>query len=191
MTISVVEYSPAYKDQFLEFCEQQSKLADPAAVNMKSLPELLTTDRFDSPLGVFYLLVDDNKLIGCSGVYKSYFNRKIALAGTRTWISPEYRHLSLNGFYLLPAQKQWAIENRCKQIALCFNDYNKNLMKVFVRPRLSESNDRIVNRPPSHLFYSNINELPFPVNIQDTKQWVLYEKIDTDWEFDWSKIKCF
>lgn len=191
MTFNVVEYSSLYTDQFLNFCEQQSKLNDPAASNMASLPALLETDRFTQSKGIFYLLLESEQIIGCSGIYKSDFNRKIALAGTRTWIIPEYRHLSLNGFYLLPAQKKWAIENGCKQIALCFNDYNKNLMKVFFRPRLAESNDRIINRPATHLFYSNINELPFPVNIQDTKQWVLYEKIDTEWEFDWSKIKCF
>jgi hypothetical protein len=78
----------------------------------------------------------------------------------------------------------------CKQVALCFNDYNKNIKNIFYRTRLGEQTGRVFQRSPEHLFFSNINELPFLVNIQYTPQWVLYEKIDATWEFDWSVLKA-
>jgi hypothetical protein len=33
-----------------------------------------------------------------------------------------------------------------------------------------------------------MEEVNFPVTIQYTPQWVIYEKIDKDFEFDWGSI---
>ena len=175
------------KSDFDDFCTQASlETSQPASRNMKTLSEIL--HRFDR--GEFNFLTDDGKIIGCGGVYISDFSKHISLAGTRTWIKKEYRHLNLVRDYLLPRHKEWSIACGCKQIAICFNDYNKNMKKIFFRNRLGEQNERMFHREPKHLFYSNINELPFTVNIQDTPQWILYEKIDPNWEFDWASIKC-
>jgi hypothetical protein len=43
-------------------------------------------------------------------------------------------------------------------------------------------------RQPHHLFYNGAIEVKFPVTIQYTKQWVLYEKLDPRFEFDWQII---
>ena len=59
-------------------------------------------------------------------------------------------------------------------------------MKVPYRSRAGEGP---IRRTKKHLFYSNINRVEFPVNIQNTKQWVLYEKIDVNWDFDWKTIE--
>lgn len=190
--------SEKHRVLFYDFCCQASKENLPAAKNMwseewrnspETLPYILTnTDRFTSK-GVFHILFDGDAVVLCGGVYISNFSKNIAIAGTRTWVNKDYRHLSLVRDYLLPVHKQWAISKGCKQIAVCFNEYNKSLKRIFFRSRLGESNSRLFFRTEEHMFFSNINELPFTVNIQDIPQWVLYEKLDPNWDFDWISIK--
>lgn len=183
---------------FYDFCCSASKESLPAAKNMwaadwdnapETLPYILTkTNRFTTK-GSFHILFYNNDVVLCGGVYISDFSKKIAIAGTRTWVNKDYRHLSLVRDYLLPVHKRWAISKGCKQIAICFNDYNKSLKRIFFRSRLGESNNRLFFRTEDHMFFSNINEVPFTVNIQDIPQWVLYEKLDINWDFDWLSIK--
>lgn len=188
------------KNKFFDFCRAASlETEQPASANMwdddwnnhpNTLPYILTnTDRFLNGNGDFSILFDGENIACCGGVYRSNFEKFISLAGTRTWTSKNYRHNTLIRDYILPYHKLWSIEKGCKQVALCFNNYNKNMIKIFYRSRLGESPDRIFQRSPKHLFYSNIYEVPFPVNIQNTPQWVVYESLDTRWEFDWSSLK--
>jgi hypothetical protein len=74
-----------------------------------------------------------------------------------------------------------------KIVMLTFNEYNKNLIQVFKRKRLGEKINRNA-RKPHHLFYNGLNEIQFPISIQYTKQWGIYEKL-SDWDFDWSTIR--
>lgn len=76
-----------------------------------------------------------------------------------------------------------------KLIALSFNEYNKNIINIFKRNRLGEKAGRINNREPKNIFYNGLNEVSFLVNIQYTPQWVVYEKIDDTFDFDWSTLK--
>ncbi len=192
------QLSIAQKEKFYDFCKEASKEDLPAAANMwnndwentpRSLPYILEkTSRF-SQKGQFHILFSDSEVVLCGGVYLADFNKNIAIAGTRTWVRKQFRNLSLTRDYLFSEHKKWAVKNKCKQVIVCFNEYNKNLIKIFYRNRLGESNERLSTRTPDHLFFFNINQLPFSVNIQDTPQWILYEKIDPNWEFDWSTIK--
>jgi hypothetical protein len=91
--------------------------------------------------------------------------------------------------YLLPAHKAWAIKNQCKQVALTFNEYNKNLTRPFTRTRAGEDGSRISRRTEDMMFYSGVNELDFKVTIQYTPQWVIYEQLDPNWDFNWQSIK--
>ena len=124
------------KKKFLDFLKKVSREKDqPAAVNMydeqwesktNTLMYILEkADRFKKN-GMFQVLFDSDEVIACSGIYKSAFCDQLAIGGTRTWIDKNYRNLSLSREYLLTREKQWAIENKFKAIALCFNDYNKN-----------------------------------------------------------------
>jgi hypothetical protein len=197
--IKIVKYQEVPQESILTFCKSAYDEIDNAAINMWSadwknnpntLPYILfNTDRFNHDSGEFNFLVSKDRLVACAGVYVSDFNKKISIAGTRTWVMPEFRNLNLVRDYLLPSHKNWSIKYCCKQVAICFNNYNKNLAKIFYRNRLGENNSRLFHRTPEHLFYSNINELPFSVTIQHTEQWVLYEKLDPNWEFNWTKIK--
>ncbi len=185
---------------FFNFLKTESlEIEQPASVNIwaedwetntHTLPYILTnTKRFDGINGEFYILHENDKIIACSGVYISDFNDKIAIAGVRTWISKEFRHLSLSKDYLLVEQKKWAVSKGMKLIALSFNEYNKNIINIFKRNRLGEKAGRINNREPKNIFYNGLNEVSFLVNIQYTPQWVVYEKIDDTFDFDWSTLK--
>jgi hypothetical protein len=186
------------KETFWNFCKSAFLENSPASVNMwdnnwrdkaNTLPYILEkTSRFKDN-GIFYILFDNDKIIACSGIYKAEFSDKVALAGVRTWIDKSYRNNSINREYLLPYQKSWALENNFKIIALTFNEYNKNVIQIFKRNRLGEKNNRINFRNPKHLFYSGLHEVKFPVTIQYTKQWVIYEKLDLDYNFNWEFLK--
>jgi hypothetical protein len=203
MTHTLITYqnlNVIQKEIFFNFLREATKeTTQPAHTNMwdddwenknNTLPYLLEkTDRF-SKLGQYNVLFDNDNVIACSGVYTSAFCSKLVIAGTRTWINKNYRNQSVARKILLPAEKGWAIENTFKAIAICFNEYNKNLIQVFKRRRLGEQEERINNREPHHLFYNGVNELEFPVTIQYTKQWIMYEKLDPSFDFDWTTIKC-
>lgn len=190
------ELLPAQKEIFFSFMKNASKeTSQPAHENMwnedwqnknNTLPYLLEkSDRF-SIHGVYNVLFDNDIVVGCSGVYTSAFCSDLAIAGTRTWIDKNYRNMSIAREYLLPAEKAWAIENNFKAIAICFNDYNKNIPKLWKRVRLGENRK---TRQSHHIFFNGVNELEFPVNIQYTKQWLIYEKLKEDFDFDWSDIE--
>lgn len=184
------------KDRFLSFINQISTHKDNASTNMFSRNKngliyiLENTNRFSSNQGEFHIIFLDEKIVGCGGVYKSNFSSQISLGGVRTWVDPAFRNKGIIGSHLLPIHKEWAIINNCKIIALSFNEYNKNLISIFKRIRLGETKNRIKNRSNKSLFYSNFNEVDFPVTIQYTPQWVIYEKLDETFEFDWATIKC-
>jgi len=149
--------------------------------NMKRLVD--TLPRF----GLFNIVYDQNKPIACGGLYISDFDPEFAFIGVRSYVLPEYRHERVIRNYILTAHKQWAIDNNIKAIGISFNDYNKNLLKLWNSSRLGSGKDK---RYPEHLFYSNFNEVPFPVKIKNTKQYVAYE-ILKNWKYDWESIKFY
>lgn len=186
--------------QFFDFLKTESlEIEQPASVNLWStdweanahtLPYILTnTNRFDGNNGEFFILYENDKIVACGGVYISDFNKDVAIAGVRTWVSKDYRHLALNKDYLLVEHKKWAIDKNIKMIALSFNNYNKNIIQIFKRNRLGEKPGRINSREPKNMFYNGLHEVSFPVTIQYTPQWVIYEKIDDTFDFDWSQLK--
>lgn len=193
----LVTFNKDIEDEFFKFCKEASLQTDAAAVNMWSddwplqshtLPYILTnTVRYSSPYGEFFIVLHDSKIIGCSGIYFSEFNSKMTLAGCRTWVTKEYRNKSLPREVILPAQKQWAQDRNASAVGLTFNKYNKNLINTWKRTRLGENR---LPRQSHHLFYNNFNEVDFPVTIQYTKQWVIYEKLDPSFEFNWISIQC-
>jgi len=128
-----------------------------------------------------------SEIIGCGGIYLSGFDPTFALAGCRTWMHRDHRNRSLPREILLPAHKQWAKDRNARAVGITFNDYNKNLISTWKRTRLGEER---LPRQPYHLFYDNFNEVEFPVIIQYTKQWVIYETLDSTFNFDWDSIKC-
>jgi hypothetical protein len=198
--IQVLQYNQldaTHRDIFFDFLKNAyAETTQPAHENMWSndwsnksstLPYLLEkTTRFKNG-GVYNIAFDNDIVVGCSGVYTSVFCPDLAIAGTRTWINKNYRNKSIARDILLPSEKQWAIDNNFKAIAICFNEYNKNMPKIWKRIRVGEKR---TPRQPHHLFYNGVNEVDYPVIIQYTKQWIMYEKLDPIFNFDWTNIKC-
>lgn len=196
--LTLTTYNSENRESFFEYLKNENSTSEPAYKNMwddnwynnlDTLPYLLERlDRFDEPNGAFHIIKRDEKIIGCGGVYVSSFSPYVAIAGVRTWVSREERNNSILRECLLPEHKKWCIDRGIKVIALTFNHYNRNLINVFKRRRLGETTDRVSTRQPHHLFYNGLNEVVFPVTIQYTQQWVIYEKLD-NWDFDWSSIR--
>lgn len=197
-TLQIISYEQLEdKNEFYLFCRNESQeLSQPARTNLWTedweikrdtlIYQIKNRMRYFNDNGQFHLIMEGRKIVGCGGVYKSVFSDNIAIAGCRTWITKSHRNFGLPREYLLPAHKKWANENDCKIVAVTFNDYNKNLIEVFKkRKRFGE---KPPPRKPHHLFYSNLNTVNFPVNIQYTKQWLIYEKLDVNFEFDWNTI---
>ena len=199
--MKIIRYSELIDNiDFFNFLKTESLEVDqPAYVNLwaenwktnaHTLPYILTkTKRFDGINGEFYILYDNNTIIACGGVYISEFNKDIAIAGVRTWVNKNYRHLTLTKDYLLVEHKKWAVGKNMKMIALSFNKYNKNIIQIFKRNRLGEKPGRINSREPKNMFYNGLNEVTMQVTIQYTPQWVIYETIDDTFEFDWLTLK--
>jgi hypothetical protein len=186
-----------YPDKFLDFCKTASQeVTQPASVNMWSssweqdlhtLPYKLFIEKiYTAPRGTFYLVLHNNEIVACSGAYRSEFCSSVLIAGARTWVSNSYRNLLLLRDYLLPAQKKFAIDNNYQAVALSFNSYNKNIIKIWKRSRLGE---KLSPRESHHMFYNNFNEVEFPVEIQYTPQWVIYEKLNSNFNFDWNNLR--
>jgi len=190
--ITVREYTDDDFENLLEFCRIESQEDHPSSVNMwiekwesdcRTLPFILKfTERFKGNNGKFFIVYSDNRIIGCSGIYKSEYTNKLFIAGSRTWLAREFRNKQLLKNEILPVQKDWAITEKANIIALCFNEYNSSAIRLF---RIGMKTG---NRTPRHLFYSNYNEVEFPVIIQFTAQWVIYETL-SNYRFDWNKIR--
>lgn len=198
MNFEVVPYhtlDSKSKEKFFNFLKEVSTSTDPASSNMwgdgtHTLNYLLEkTDRFSNDNGEYHIVFDQEQIVLCGGVYKSSFSKDFAFAGTRLWVNNTYRHNSLVRETLLPYHKKWGVNNGCRAVGLCFNDYNRNIIEIFKRRRVGEIRDRISTRTSDHLFFNGIEEVLFPVTVQYTKQWVIYEKLDPSFDFNWNSIK--
>lgn len=188
------------KQQFFDFLKQEFQLSNnPARVNMwddnwidkkYTLPFLLEkTKKFHKNKGELHIVYYNDSPIGCSGVCFSNINNAVAIGGVRTWITKVHRNKLIVKDYLMPLHKAWAIERNFKIIAFAFNEYNKKLIGAFKRARLGERSDRVPNRSKHNVFYNGFNEVLFPINLFHTKQWIAYEKLDTNFDVNWEDFK--
>lgn len=201
--LTVKTYDQLTDSQKQEFFDYLSTLPDkdsgPAVANMwdeewskkiNTLPYALTnTSRF-STRGCYYILYGpDRRVWACSGVHVSEFNANIGLAGSRTYVDKTHRNQLLIYKVLLPLQKAWCVQQNLSIVALSFNEYNRNLIKVFSSSRMGVSKQAFNIKTPNDIFYSGMHVVPFPVTIKKTRQWVIYEKLGS-WDYDWSEIKA-
>jgi hypothetical protein len=193
-----IEYKNLNNQQrniFFNFLKEARKeTSQPAHENMwdddwenqtHTLPYILEkTDRFTIG-GTYNIVFDGDIVVASSGTYTSTFCNDLAIAGTRTWINKKYRNKSI-ARDMLADEKLWAINNNFKAVGICFNDYNKNIINIWKRIRLGEKR---TPRGPHHLFFNGLNEVSFPVIIQYTKQWMIYEKLEEGFNFNWEEIE--
>lgn len=196
-TVDIVSKSCSFpKSKFLEFCKKSYESnTSPACANMwnenweecpETLPFLIyKSDRFHEDNGVYFILSINDVIEASSGIYISEFDKNVAIGGVRSWTNSGYKANLIIGRYIFPKQILWAKLHGIKTIALTFNDYNKKLMSYFTRNGIGV----VKNRTPDMLFYNGVNVLSHSVIIQHTKQWVIYHKIDENYEPDWKLIE--
>jgi hypothetical protein len=197
--ISIFEndYHIVNKDKILAYCKEAfSEKSEPSHANMYNdhwendpavFPYLIyNSTRFKDNNGDMFVLLDENENIcALSGVNISDFDRAVALGGVRTWLNKELRGKFVIGRYILPVQLKWASDRNLKTIALTFNDYNKRLLPYFKRAGFGIEKKRNTNS----MFYNGQHHVEFPVEINYTKQWVIYHKIDESYEPNWENIR--
>lgn len=177
-------FDPSDCYMFDRFCRKLTYSDEPAAKNMADLRELLDV-RFDGNRGQMYVVFDGLHIVGCSGCYISEFSDKVGLLGVRSWLNQEYRSKQIIRNLLLPEQRDWMMSKGMKQVALSFNEYNRNLVHLFERQIVKRE-----PRTPRHMFYNGMSVLPYRVEIQYTPQWVIYETLDTGWSFNWKSLEA-
>lgn len=186
-------------NKFFKFLESTQNSTDLAKSNMydvdwhnkpNTLPYILTyTDRFKGDSGELNVLFNNDDVIAVSGVYMSGFSEYISIAGVRTYIDAKHRHNTRSIIrQLLHRHKNWSIDRNCKIVMVTFNEHNKKLINLFKRCGISDSLLDIP-RNDNHMFNKEIYEVEFPCNIQHTKQYIFYEKLDENFSFDWSVLK--
>lgn len=196
--MEVVAYSKKNQDseffaKVIDWCEAAANEQTPAAVNHnvedwhedeKSLPYILYhKNRYDRR-GEYFFLLDQGKIVAGSGIYRSDFCYELAIGGSRTYVNPDHRAKWLVAKYLLPAQLRWAERRSYHAVALTFNEYNKKVINAITRTGLGIKK----NRTPDMMFYDGVYTVDHPVVIKNTLQWIIYHKINKDFEFDWSSI---
>lgn len=185
-----------FQTKFFDFCRNAYQLkSDPAHVNMwrddwyrrpETLPFILTkSTKFIEGKGEFFVLEIDGIIEAVSGIYRSEFDGFVAIGGIRSWVNESHRGKFLIGRHLMPYQVEWAKNNGYKTIALTFNEYNKKLINYFVRSGLGIEK----KRTERSLFYKGVHVLPYTLNIQHVEQWVIYDKLDIDYEPNWEKVR--
>jgi hypothetical protein len=189
------------KESFHDTLQSQVELdaRSPAMENMYSaswrtesntLRYLLEVDNlFAKESGAYYVLLDDDKFVAAGGVHFSEWSNNIAMCGIRTWVHTDHRNKFLAADYILPACKKWSAKNECNIITLTFNEYNKNLIKTWTRIRAGEKKSRIRQRKSKHMFYNNLVAIDYPLEINYTKQWLIYENLSGIFDFNWQEIK--
>jgi hypothetical protein len=185
-----------FKESFFTFCKAAFEEKDqPAHSNMWDddwqtndntiLYHLFVSKRLCCDTGETFVLMEGKKILAVSSIYISPFDKHVAIGGVRSWVVNDFRGKFMIGRYLLPLQLTWAKNKKLKTIALTFNEYNRDLINYFKRSGFGIKK----NRNPSSLFYNGLYEVKFPINLQYTKQWAIYHKIDEEYEPDWGKIK--
>lgn len=185
--IELFEYTAVAKSELEVFASQASSCTkDPAHTNMATLMRLLfDSDRLANNRGTYFVLKINGKIEVGSGVYISDFDKWVAIGGLRSWVNEGYRGKFLLGSYMFPKQLEWASNKKLKTLAITLNKYNRKYLNHFRRSGLGMKKDR----KPGRLFYNGQFEIPFACDIRDTKQWVIYHKIDQSYEPDWKSIK--
>lgn len=194
-SIHYYDLNAEQKNLFFEFLQRTHKNSpNPAYANMwheqwheknNTLPFILEkTDRFKN--GLFQVLFDQGNIVGCSGAYTSEFSPEVAILGTRLFVCEEYRNQLVFREELLPRERAWAIKTKHRAVMLTFNEYNKNIMVLWFRTRLGKKLDQ---RQPYHFGFNGLTKIDFPIKIQFTRQYAMYEKLDPTFSYDWNQIK--
>lgn len=188
-------------DELLNFCrkaEKEEKHA--AAVNMGTegwesrintlLYVFAIEKRFPRSAGGLDLVYIKDELIGVSGFYRSDFSKDIFIIGVRSWIKKEYRFSFILTKASYASQTLRAQAMGAKMVAFTYNEDTRPFAAYVDRcNRDPEQHKRAPWGEAIPDFYRNMTYNEMPLKIRETKQWVLYKKLDPAFIFDWSQIQ--
>lgn len=149
---------------------------------------LMIEKRFSSQNGGMHFLFQDDKIVACSGYYRSDFDPHIFLMGVRSWTLKEHRMQLLLTHEIIPLQLEQIKQKQGKIAVVSFNEATSSFVKLIERANQKKSGKTKLffgDRYPD--FYKDMTSLDFAVNIKGAKQWILIKKIE-DYNFDWKQI---
>lgn len=189
-----------HHDSLISFCEKAQAEDKPASKNMsisdwENRPETLMyllykEGRFWNGKGVCNFLYYNNDCIGVSGAYISDFCDKVIIGGVRSYLLDGHKNKYLWAEHCLPSQMQFAYRVGAGYFLLTFNDYNKNIAKIFLRAGKGKGSGLGTRRHVSPgQFSSDITMWPKRLMIKNTPQWTLVKQIDFLQHYDFSQIE--
>ena len=189
-----------HHDSLVDFCTRAELEDKPASKNMdisdwENRPETLMyllhkEGRFWNGKGVCNFLYYNNDCIGFSGAYISDFSNRVVIGGVRSYLLDGHKNKYLWAEHCLPSQVRFAYRAGAGYFLLTFNEYNKNIAKIFIRAGQGKGSGLGTRRyvHPGQ-FSSDIKLWPKRLIIKNTPQWALVKQIDHMQYYDFSQLE--
>lgn len=189
--------NPVMVDKLYDFCRKQSQETKYDASSNMSVDDwpnepaslfyvLFKEGRFSEGHGIFNIVTSDDTIVSVAGAYVSDFCDDIVIGGVRTWTDKEHRSRFIHGSMVMPAQYEWAYSLGKKMYLLSFNDYNIKLMDLVLRFGTNRTTKFGVKNAE---FYKGFIKHPRRLMIKNVSQWVIYKKIDVNWDYDFTELE--
>ncbi len=161
-------------------------------INWTERPETLLyciyiEKRFDSPEGKLFALVENNDMVSVGGIYRTEFcPQSIAVGAARTYTHPQKRNKFWHGEYLIPAQIEWATEQKISQIIFSVNTENHRLFNFLKRAAEQKAGVLGLALPD---IYKKLELHPYPIKLKNTVQQIFKLNIDPSFKWNYSSLE--
>lgn len=138
-------------------------------------------------VNIVYLLYDNDNLVHVSCLRKSDFHDNIFILCVRALTNKNYRSKGIMLDYIIPNQIEDSKYYGSKMCLLTFNEnYNFYIQQ---NKRLKNNKSFMLGFIKNKQLYQRFNYVNFSCNIFNTEQWVLYIKLEDNFEYDFTNIK--
>lgn len=134
-----------------------------------------------------YILYNNNDIVHVSCLRKSNFHENIFILCVRAITNENYRSRGIMLDYIIPLQIEDSKNHKSKMCLLTFNENYK--LYIEQNKRLKNKQSFMFGNIENKDLYNCFNYVNFPCNIFNTKQWVLYIKLDETFDYDFNNIK--
>lgn len=161
-------------------------------INWAERPETLLhciykEKRFDSPEGKLFAVVENTEMVSVGGIYRMEFcPQSIAVGAARTYTHPQRRNQFWHGDYLIPAQIEWATEQKISQIIFSVNTDNQRLFNFL--KRASEQKAGVLGRTLPDI-YKKLELHSRPIMLKNTVQQIFKLNLDPNFKWNYSSLE--
>lgn len=184
--------------QIIKFCDENGVQNPNYSYQHHSLEQpnnnwydvMFKEQRFSKENGGLCLLMHESEIVGISGYNRSELNPEIWISGVRTLIHTEHRHNVLISKFIVPFQIQSIKERNGKCVIWLFDAGNeKNIFRVVKNGKL---NVLLQNQLEAFkkTAYNNLQVLDYPIVVNHTLQYVIYQYLEDGYTFDWNSLEC-